>query len=62
MGCHFEQLYQKLYEGNLDEKEILKAIAGQNKDFPKGIPECGTDGLKLALCAYSGGGKVIITM
>lgn len=61
-GLPLEQLHQKLYEGNLDEKEILKAIAGQKKDFPKGIPECGTDGLRFALCAYSGGGKVIITV
>ncbi|KAG1759709.1 tRNA synthetases class I-domain-containing protein [Suillus occidentalis] len=41
------------------DKEILKAIAGQKKDFPKGIPECGTDGLRFALCAYSGGGRDI---
>jgi valyl-tRNA synthetase len=58
-GLPLEQLHQKLYEGNLDEKEILKAIAGQKKDFPKGIPECGTDGLRFALCAYSGGGRDI---
>ncbi|KAI1787524.1 hypothetical protein LXA43DRAFT_1064335 [Ganoderma leucocontextum] len=31
-------LHQKLYEGNLDEHEITKAKAGQQKDFPKGIP------------------------
>jgi valyl-tRNA synthetase len=61
-GLPLEQLHQKLYKGNLDEKEILKAIAGQKKGFPKGIPECGTDGLRFALCAYSGSGKVIITM
>ncbi|EGN97199.1 hypothetical protein SERLA73DRAFT_110363 [Serpula lacrymans var. lacrymans S7.3] len=58
-GLPLESLHEKLYEGNLDEKEIAKAVAGQKKDFPKGIPQCGTDGLRFALCAYSGGGRDI---
>ncbi|KAF8966826.1 tRNA synthetases class I-domain-containing protein [Flammula alnicola] len=58
-GLPLEALHQKLYEGNLDEKEIVKAKAGQKKDFPKGIPQCGTDALRFALCAYSGGGRDI---
>lgn len=57
-GLALEDLHQKLYEGNLDEKEITKAKAGQKKDFPKGIPQCGTDALRFALCAYSGGGEL----
>lgn len=55
-GVSLEALHEKLYEGNLDEKEIVKAKAGQKKDFPNGIPQCGTDALRFALCAYSGGG------
>ncbi|KAI9568346.1 tRNA synthetases class I-domain-containing protein [Boletus coccyginus] len=58
-GLPLQDLHQKLYEGNLDDREIAKAVAGQKKDFPKGIPECGTDGLRFALCAYSGGGRDI---
>lgn len=58
-GLDLEALHQKLYEGNLDEREIQKAKAGQKKDFPKGIPQCGTDALRFALCAYSGGGAYI---
>ncbi|EKM51310.1 uncharacterized protein PHACADRAFT_263357 [Phanerochaete carnosa HHB-10118-sp] len=58
-GLDLETLHQKLYEGNLDEKEIAKAKTGQKKDFPKGIPQCGTDALRFALCAYSGGGRDI---
>ncbi|KII90336.1 hypothetical protein PLICRDRAFT_136533 [Plicaturopsis crispa FD-325 SS-3] len=58
-GLSLEALHEKLYEGNLDEKEINKAKAGQKKDFPKGIPQCGTDALRFALCAYSGGGRDI---
>lgn len=58
-GLSLEKLHEKLYEGNLDEKEIVKAKAGQKKDFPKGIPQCGTDALRFALCAYSSGGRDI---
>ncbi|TFY78367.1 hypothetical protein EWM64_g5645 [Hericium alpestre] len=58
-GLPLEKLHEKLYDGNLDEKEIVKAKAGQKKDFPKGIPQCGTDALRFALCAYSGGGRDI---
>lgn len=53
-GLELEKLHEKLYEGNLDEKEIQKATQGQKKDFPKGIPQCGTDALRFALCAYTG--------
>ncbi|KAI0002185.1 hypothetical protein BJV74DRAFT_876641 [Russula compacta] len=58
-GLSLEKLHEKLYEGNLDAAEIGKAELGQKKDFPKGIPQCGTDALRFALCAYSGGGRDI---
>ncbi|KZS93907.1 hypothetical protein SISNIDRAFT_474035 [Sistotremastrum niveocremeum HHB9708] len=58
-GLELEKLHEKLLEGNLDDKEVAKAKAGQKKDFPKGIPQCGTDALRFALCAYSGGGRDI---
>jgi valyl-tRNA synthetase len=60
-GLPLEDLHQKLYEGNLDDKEIVKAKAGQKKDFPKGIPQCGSDALRFALCAYTSGGGSIST-
>ena len=59
-GVGLEQLHEKLYEGNLDEREIAKAKTGQKKDFPNGIPQCGTDALRFALCAYSAGGAYFI--
>jgi len=59
-GLSLEKLHEKLYEGNLDTAEIEKAKSGQKKDFPKGIPQCGTDALRFALCAYSGGGKGLL--
>lgn len=55
-GIGLEELHEKLSEGNLDEKEVKKAREGQKKLFPKGIPQCGTDALRFALCTYSGGG------
>ncbi|SPO39937.1 probable VAS1 - valyl-tRNA synthetase [Pseudozyma flocculosa] len=58
-GIALEGLQQKLREGNLDEKEIVKAAQGQKKDFPKGIPQCGTDALRFALCAYTSAGRDI---
>ena len=31
----------------------------QKADYPQGIPECGTDALRFALCAYTSPGKDI---
>lgn len=55
-GISLDALHDKLLDGNIDEKEVLKAKQGQKKDFPKGIPQCGTDALRFALCAYTTGG------
>ncbi|XP_063235744.1 valine--tRNA ligase isoform X2 [Bacillus rossius redtenbacheri] len=51
-GISLEDLHEQLLESNLDPKEIAKAKDGQKQDFPNGIPECGTDALRFALCAY----------
>jgi valyl-tRNA synthetase len=58
-GITLEALHHKLTLGNLDPREIEKASKGQKADFPKGIPECGTDALRFALCAYTSGGRDI---
>lgn len=52
-GISLEDLNKSLYNSNLDPKEIEKAIAGQKQDFPNGIPECGTDAMRFALCSYN---------
>ncbi|KZV99018.1 hypothetical protein EXIGLDRAFT_763016 [Exidia glandulosa HHB12029] len=52
-GISLEGLHAQLLQGNLDATEVKKAQAGQKADFPKGIPQCGTDALRFALCAYS---------
>jgi len=52
-GISLEDLNQKLYAGNLPEKEIEKAKKGQAADYPEGIPECGADALRFGLLAYT---------
>jgi valyl-tRNA synthetase len=51
-GITLEELQLRLEQGNLDKAEVVKAKAGQAKDFPIGIPECGTDALRFTLLAY----------
>jgi len=51
-SCKLEVLLKKLYDSNLSEAEIKKGVASRQKDFPDGIPECGTDALRFALLNY----------
>lgn len=52
-GISLEGLQKRLEEGNLDPRELVIAKAGQKKDFPNGIAECGTDALRFALVSYT---------
>ncbi|XP_065161929.1 valine--tRNA ligase [Atheta coriaria] len=54
-GIGLEDLHKQLLDSNLDPKEIEKAKNGQKQDYPEGIPECGTDALRFALCAMCTG-------
>jgi valyl-tRNA synthetase len=58
-GISLDALAVKLLDGNLDPKEVETAKKGQKEDFPDGIPECGTDAMRFALCAYLGQGRDI---
>jgi len=58
-GICLEDLHKTLLTGNLDPKEVEKAKLGQSQDYPNGIPECGTDALRFALCAYTAQGRDI---
>lgn len=60
-GVTLEALANQLQSGNLDEKELKTALAGQKADFGKtnGIPPCGADALRFALCAYTSSGRSI---
>ncbi|XP_054834511.1 valine--tRNA ligase, mitochondrial isoform X2 [Eublepharis macularius] len=51
-GASLQALQKKIQNSNLDPKEVAIALEGQ-KGFPQGIPECGTDALRFALCSYS---------
>jgi len=50
-GVTLQQLHDTLKNGNLPEKEVKKAIAGQKVDYPDGIPQCGADALRFGLLA-----------
>jgi valyl-tRNA synthetase len=58
-GITLEELQTRLDQGNLDPKEVQKAKEGQKKDYPNGIPLCGTDALRFTLLAYTSSGRDI---
>lgn len=58
-GVSLERLQNKVSEGNLDPREQLVAMEAQRKDFPIGIPQCGTDALRFALCSHKMQGEDI---
>ena len=58
-GISLQGLHDHLLNGNLDPREVEKAIQGQKTDFPNGIPECGTDALRFTLLAYTSSGRDI---
>ncbi|KAH0630441.1 hypothetical protein JD844_013470 [Phrynosoma platyrhinos] len=58
-GITLEGLHAQLLDSNLDPAEIERAKQGQKSDYPSGIPECGTDALRFALCAYTSQGRDI---
>ncbi|XP_061475249.1 valine--tRNA ligase [Rhineura floridana] len=58
-GITLEGLHAQLLDSNLDPAEIERAKQGQKSDYPNGIPECGTDALRFALCAYTSQGRDI---
>lgn len=55
-GISLENLQEQLKNSNLDPREYEKAAEGQRNDYPTGIPECGTDALRFAFCAYANQG------
>lgn len=39
--------------GLLSDAELKKALVGQKKMFPQGIPACGVDALRFTLCSHN---------
>ncbi|XP_032235539.1 valine--tRNA ligase [Nematostella vectensis] len=58
-GITLQDLHKLLENSNLDPREVERAKKGQKEDYPNGIPECGTDALRFALCAYTAQGRDI---
>ncbi|KAK2829980.1 hypothetical protein Q5P01_017911 [Channa striata] len=58
-GVSLERLQKNVKEGNLDPREQLVSMEAQRKDFPNGIPQCGTDALRFALCSHKMQGEDI---
>lgn len=61
-GASLGQLEAQVRGGNLPPSEVERAIKGMRKEFPKGIPACGADALRLALASYMHGGTTAINM
>eukprot|EP00331_Platyophrya_macrostoma_P003762 CAMPEP_0176431614 /NCGR_PEP_ID=MMETSP0127-20121128/14907_1 /TAXON_ID=938130 /ORGANISM="Platyophrya macrostoma, Strain WH" /LENGTH=978 /DNA_ID=CAMNT_0017813635 /DNA_START=228 /DNA_END=3164 /DNA_ORIENTATION=+ len=56
-GISLEALHEKVTKGNLDAKEVPKAIKFQKEAFPNGIEECGSDALRFGLLSYTQSGR-----
>lgn len=54
-GSSLDDLHHEIHKsyenGVLSLNEVKKSIQGQQKLFPNGIPECGTDALRFTLCS-----------
>ncbi|ETW07864.1 valine-tRNA ligase [Aphanomyces invadans] len=58
-GIDLPTLLHDLQQGNLDPKELVRAEKDLKKEFPSGIPRCGTDALRLTLSLYLAQGRQI---
>jgi len=56
-GISLDDLLKRLEAGNLDPKELTKAIDMNKADYKQGIPECGSDALRFGLLSFCGQGR-----
>ncbi|KAG0181230.1 hypothetical protein DFQ29_008933 [Apophysomyces sp. BC1021] len=52
-GVSLDTMKQDLLSGNLPISEIKRSTCNLEKEYPNGIPPCGTDSLRFALIAYT---------
>ncbi|KAG1178588.1 hypothetical protein G6F70_001595 [Rhizopus microsporus] len=52
-GVSLERMKQDLLKSNLPQKEINTSVKNLEKEYPHGIPSCGTDSLRFALIQYT---------
>ncbi|TYZ57657.1 hypothetical protein PybrP1_012510 [[Pythium] brassicae (nom. inval.)] len=58
-GISLEQLVADLASGNVGPRELKKAEKELKREFPQGIPTCGTDALRFTLASYLQQGRQI---
>lgn len=58
-GSSLDALQTRVKSSALAPSEMEAALQANALDFPKGIPPCGTDALRFALCAYTAQGRDI---
>lgn len=51
-GCELQVLLDNITSGNLDSKDITRSVEDKKKEFPQGIPQCGSDALRYGLLSY----------
>lgn len=56
-GISLDDLHAKVQSGNLDPKELPRALKFQKEAFPNGISECGSDALRFGLLSYTQSGR-----
>ncbi|KAG1360302.1 hypothetical protein G6F62_000102 [Rhizopus arrhizus] len=52
-GVSLDKMKEDLLKSNLPQKEIKVSIKNLEKEYPNGIPSCGTDSLRFALIQYT---------
>ncbi|OBZ88679.1 Valine--tRNA ligase [Choanephora cucurbitarum] len=52
-GVGLQDMKDNLLKSNLPEKEISMSTRNLEKEYPNGIPSCGTDSLRFALTQYT---------
>ncbi|ESL08113.1 hypothetical protein TRSC58_04190 [Trypanosoma rangeli SC58] len=58
-GVTLDGLHATVTNGNLDDKEVPRALKLQKETFPNGIPECGSDALRFGLLSYTQSGRSV---
>uniref|UniRef100_K3WPL4 valine--tRNA ligase n=1 Tax=Globisporangium ultimum (strain ATCC 200006 / CBS 805.95 / DAOM BR144) TaxID=431595 RepID=K3WPL4_GLOUD len=58
-GISLDQLLADLVSGNVSPRELKKAEKELKREFPQGIPTCGTDALRFTLASYLQQGRQI---
>lgn len=56
-GITLQEMTENLSKGNIDKRELSRAMDAMKKDYPHGIGKCGADALRFALLSYTNGMK-----